>query len=128
MSKKIKNILFWVFLAVVLFCNVSLAYTKITQGKSNIFGVKPLFVVTESMEPTIRALRPVISVPVDAKDVQIGDIVTYKHKSGMTIVHRVIEAQEDGTFIFKGDNNSVQDPQPVTPEQIGYRAVWYPSI
>lgn len=113
-------------------CALSLLLTGIFTGKPSIFGFRPFYVMTGSMEPTIRAHSLIIAVPVRAEDVRVGDIVTYtrmaadRHSSRiripLTVVHRVI-AVDGKSFIFKGDNEERPDP-PVGPEQIGYRVVW----
>jgi signal peptidase len=56
------------------------------------------------------------------KSIKRGDVLVYENPIYRNpIIHRVVEIREtDGslTFITKGDNNPVQDQQPVTPVQI----------
>ena len=90
------------------------------------------YVMTGSMEPTIRAHSLIIAVPVRTEEVRVGDIVTYTRTASdkrfdrihipLTVVHRVI-AVEGERFIFQGDHEEEPDP-PVGAEQIGYRVVW----
>ena len=113
-------------------CFLSCLITGIRTGKPSVFGFRPFFVMTGSMEPTIHARSLVLAVPVSPDEVSEGDIVTYartaKDVGGghvripFTVVHRVREIRGD-TFIFQGDNESEPDP-PVRAEQIGYRVVW----
>ena len=113
-------------------CALSLLLTGLFTGKPSIFGFRPFYVMTGSMEPTIRAHSLIIAGPVRAEDVRVGDIVTYTRMAAdkysgrihipLTVVHRVI-AVEGKSFIFKGDNEEIPD-LPVSPEQIGYRVVW----
>ncbi len=71
----------------------------------------------------------VLTMAVNAQNVQIGDIVTYRKmdESGKlthsTVIHRIVEEQ-DGQYIFKGDNNDSYDA-PVDPKQITFKVVWY---
>ena len=55
-------------------------------------------------------------------DISIGDVVVYNAKwYSEPVIHRVIDIQEiNGSkyYIIKGDNNDVQDPYPVSPDQI----------
>lgn len=100
----------------------SVIITGCRTGKPTVFGYRPMFVCSGSMEPTIKTFSIVVGVPVNADDVQTGDICTYSRGSTM-ICHRVVDITEEG-FIFRGDNNPADDP-PVAPELISYRVIWY---
>lgn len=52
---------------------------------------------------------------------QVGDVVIY-YRSGITIVHRVIQINDDG-YITKGDNNLGPD-SPVSKEQVGGKVLF----
>ena len=101
--------------------------TKLITGKASVFGLRPLYIPTESMEPTIHAGSFALAVPADADDVGIGDIVVYKGmvegKVKAQIVHRIIYSDGEH-FYFKGDNNEKMDPV-VSPDQIMYKVIWY---
>lgn len=122
--KLLKNIFFYGFCIIMATCFLSLIVTKISTGKATVFGYRPIFVITGSMEPTINAKSFVIVKPIDAEDVKIGDIVTY-NTNGKTIIHRVIDITEEGMFVFQGDNNASPDSL-VSSEQIGYIVIWMP--
>ena len=55
-------------------------------------------------------------------DVKVGDVVVYDAMwYSEPVIHRVIDiTQINGSqyYIIKGDNNEVQDPYPVSPDQI----------
>jgi len=55
-------------------------------------------------------------------DVKVGDVVVYDAMwYPEPVIHRVIDIQQiNGSqyYIIKGDNNEVQDPYPVSPDQI----------
>ena len=112
-----------VILIFVIVCLVYYLLTGITTGKPNVFGYRIFYIPTESMMPVIHPGDFVIGVPVDYKDVQVGDIVTYKSRSkGITICHRVIDRTEEG-LVFQGDNNSEVDLELVGKYEVGYRIV-----
>lgn len=127
---KIKKWLLRIIIILNLTVIASMGITKGITGKATIFGYRPFFIMSASMEPTIMTHQLVIAVPVSAEDVEIGDIVTYDLYSNVsssikqTIIHRVIGINEDGTYIFKGDNNSKSD-KPVDGSRIGYKVIWY---
>lgn len=123
--RKVIKILQILLIFVCSLCFVSMIYTDRTTGKPTIFGYRPMFVCSGSMEPTIRTYSVILSVPIDADDVEKGDIVTYRNANGTIICHRVIDITDEGYFKFKGDNNSKEDKQLVSPEQIMYKIIWY---
>lgn len=80
------------------------------------FHIKPVVVVSGSMEPEI----PVGSlVFIDQRDQSVdpGDVIAYRIGDTM-IVHRVVDQNNDGTYITKGDSNDTADPASVTKQQI----------
>ena len=93
-------------------------------------GATPLTVLTGSMEPAYPPGTLVIVKPIDAKDIKIGDPITYQIKSGedTVVTHRVISigfsALGELSFLTKGDANGAADEKPVVPEQIKGK-VWY---
>ena len=111
------------FLIIVVACVCCNLITGLT-GKSHIFGYKPLFIMSGSMEPTIKTYQLVLSVPVTADEVSVNDIVTYTSPSGLRIIHRIIDITDEG-FVFKGDNNAKSDENIVKADQIGYKVIWY---
>lgn len=126
----IKKWLFRVFICFNLIIVLSMCITKITSGKATVFGYRPFFIMSESMEPTIMTHQFVIAIPVEPEDVVVGDIVTYDLYSNIspmikqTIIHRIVDINDDGTFIFKGDNNKNTD-KPVDVSRIGYKVICY---
>jgi len=80
---------------------------------------------TNSMDPLLDQEANGIEIPVDENtELQIGDIVSYEANWNETLVsHRIIDIQEDGTYILKGDNNTLQDPESVTRDQIKYKLI-----
>lgn len=83
------------------------------------FHIKPVVVVSGSMEAEI----PVGSlVFIDQRDQSVdpGDVIAYRIGDTMdtTIVHRIVDQNDDGTYITKGDSNDTADPASVTKQQI----------
>ena len=69
---------------------------------------------TNSMDPVFDSEAHLIQeVPMSHTQIRVGDIVSYAAPLGFTIVHRVIEINndEEGWYaILKGDNNPTPDP------------------
>ena len=121
-------------LVIVFVCLISLFliyYIVDSQLHSNDENYKPglsiYTIVSPSMTPVIQVYDVVVNVKTSSpKDIQIGDIITYKSvaatSEGMTITHRVVNIDQlpDGTYEFmtQGDNNSEPDSTYVTYDQV----------
>ncbi len=94
-----------------------------TQGKNHpnqiptYFGYKPLTVLTNSMEPAIKAGDMIFVRAKQASAVKKGDIITFKLSEKKLITHRVVSVTNEG-YLTKGDNNNVQDEWVVNPADV----------
>jgi signal peptidase len=78
-----------------------------------------LTVMSDSMSPDINAGDMVIIKAIDPAEIEVGDIVTYAPRMyGVVITHRVIDIDETGNYVTKGDANAKKDISTVKPEQI----------
>ncbi len=82
-------------------------------------------IVSQSMTPVIKVNDAIITKRVAAKEIEVGDVVTYYSENpqypGIMITHRVIEKnQVDGEYYFvtKGDYNQIADPLTVKESQV----------
>jgi signal peptidase I len=77
---------------------------------------------TNSMEPILdNGANAIEILPEDINQINIGDIISFKLKSGETYIHRVVSKGKDEKgiyFITKGDNNPKIDPIIVRENQI----------
>ncbi len=64
-------------------------------------GTVEMTVTGNSMYPTLK--HRVSQVRLDAVEPQIGDIVLYRRRNGMWVLHRIV-GTEDDTFTLCGDN------------------------
>lgn len=81
-----------------------------------IFGFSVYSVKTASMEPAYPVNSIVFVQKTEPASIQVGDTITYAlNEDGDTVTHRVIAVdQQKHTFTTKGDNNNVQDANPVS--------------
>jgi len=78
-----------------------------------------LTVMSESMSPAIGVGDVIIVRSVDPTTLEIGDIITYApQKYGLVITHRIIDIQDNGNFVMKGDANRRNDINDVNPAQV----------
>lgn len=101
----------------------------LTFGVSLLFGVRPLVVVSGSMEPTIPVGSVVFSAQAAAGEIQEGTVVTVDRPRNLGLVtHRLVKSVETapGTYEYtlKGDANSKEDPEPYKVKTAG-KYVWH---
>lgn len=90
-----------------------------------LFGWQSTVVMSESMEPGIRAGDVLAAQPLNAADIRSG-LIRPGHvllaesplKQGTLYTHRVVSIQPDGTYITRGDNNDSADPAPLPEANI----------
>jgi signal peptidase I len=90
---------------------------------------KALTVYSGSMEPAIHTGSVAIDVPIAAKDVKVGDIITFVRPDNQNelVTHRVIiiETGPSGRqWVTRGDANSQADPWRVAAAGSGYKYVF----
>lgn len=93
-------------------------------------------IVSGSMEPIIEVKDAVVVRRCEAKDIKIGDVITYRSMDeafyGILITHRVVNIEEENgekVYITKGDSNETVDRIPVKFSQIqGKVAMRIPKI
>jgi len=114
-------ILYIIIIPIIIYDMFLIAQTIINPNKTpDFFGYKTFYIVTGSMEPTIKINDIVIVKVEDKKNIQKNDIITFKLENEI-VTHRVIDiAYNNGTLIYttKGDKNDVTDIEKVEFEQI----------
>lgn len=128
-SKKITiptilGILFCLILIPILISNLVLIIKGYTNpGEIPGYGkTKPLIVLTDSMDPTIKSGDLILIRVIDFDDVEEGDIISYfesETQRTTTVTHRVIEIIYDDNgnkleFVTQGDANNIEDSDHVT--------------
>ena len=87
-------------------------------------GTLPMIVLTDSMYPEIKSGDMIVCKTIDAKDVEVGDVISFydPEGNGTTVVtHEVIEIiEENGKLSFKtkGINNNTEDRLPVPADKV----------
>lgn len=121
--KKVISILLCIILIPVIIINVMLIINGFTNKSDmpDVFGYKPMIVLSGSMSPTFEAGDMILIKNVEnPAALQKGDITCYLI-SGKATTHRIIQvAEKDGqtAYVTKGDFNNVEDRLAVMPNQI----------
>jgi signal peptidase I len=103
-------------------------------------GAKPLVFRSGSMAPAIPTGALGLSIPVEAKALRAGDIISVETAAGVRITHRVVQADVSGdtaTVTLKGDANSIPDAETYVLRKtervvahaplLGYAVAWLSS-
>ena len=87
------------------------------------------------MEPAIKIGDAVlIDKTYDKEKLKAGDIIAFKDKEDIIVVHRISEINKDKTFKTKGDGNNSFDPDGVSKDRVIGKVILtipyiaYPSI
>jgi signal peptidase I len=88
-------------------------------------GVRPVFLRSGSMSPTMPTGSLVLVRQFDAADLAVGDVVSVRSEGGARVTHRITHIRHDGPAVLltlKGDANAAADAEPYQVDQ-AYRAV-----
>lgn len=112
----------WTVLAVVLLASVWVLFAPAQIGGRASYVI----VNGNSMEPVYH--RGDLVIVSTAQDYGVGDIITYRHPDIGQIIHRIVEENDGGRFVTKGDNNSWLDPYlPSQADIVGKSWIHVPS-
>lgn len=119
--------LLWVAAAIGALCVVLAILTSV-------LGFRVMLFSSGSMEPTIATGSAALVAPVDAADVEVGDIVTVDRAAGqLPVTHRVVEvapaASSDARLLtLRGDANGANDPSPYEVTDVGRVVFSVPGV
>ncbi len=70
----------------------------------------------KSMLPTIRPGKDAVYLS-SPKNIKKGDMILYRRKNGAFVLHRIVKAKENGSYILRGDNQYYNE-NGILPSQI----------
>lgn len=119
-TKLLANILFWIFMIVMMFLIFLAAQSRFTGMEPSLFGNRLYVVDGGSMEPTLKVNSLIIVNERTPDEILMGDILTYYGTGSKTrVTHRVIDIGPNNEyFITQGDANNVEDAIPVERENV----------
>ncbi len=119
---KAVNIAATVILVISLIFMVVIVVRSVQGKPTAIFGKTLLKVVTGSMEPSIHTGDYIKVETTDPSELKEGDIITFWSQDegieGLLVTHRIVEVNEDGSFVTRGDANPIEDSTTVTADRI----------
>jgi signal peptidase I len=98
----------------VLALSLTLLASLLTVTATSLLGYSSYVIYSGSMEPTVKVGSLLLSRPVDANDLRVGDIITYRSPgNNTTLTHRILDMrQEDGEWAFKTKGDASLGPDP----------------
>lgn len=116
--KYIKNVINVIIVIFVLSFVLVVCLQRFSNNEIAFLNFRMFTVVSGSMEPKYSIGDVLLAKEVDAKDIKVGDSISYLGKSGQfkgkVITHEVIEIEKDneGNYLFhtKGIANVAEDP------------------
>ena len=118
------NITFYVLLISVVLGITFFGLRAPDAPPRSIAGFSMMTVLSRSMEPTLPVRALVVTRRVDARTLEVGQIVTYLREGDTTVTHRIIEVidnyqgSQQRAFRLQGDNNSTPDAEAVLAHNI----------
>lgn len=120
---RIGKILSYAVIVVLIFCALFFVYYFLSNAiyKKNPNSPLPRFglytIISPSMEPSIKVYDTVVTMTVDPKKIEVGDIISFISSSsisrGLLVTHRVVSittaSNNELAFQTKGDNNLTAD-------------------
>ena len=127
MKKTLKiavDVLAWVVLIAAFLVTLMVFSSQRNNGIPSIFGIMPMSVQSESMNPTFKEGDLIFIKEADLMTLKTDDVITFHTIIQGTRVlntHRIIKIEDTGSnkiFTTKGDNNPAEDTIPVYPTDI----------
>ena len=89
-------------------CVVTAFAGRSSPNNAYLFGVKPMYVSTDAMEPEIRLHSLVLFRKAGMDEINVGDVVlrTYNER---IVIRRVFRKTPEGALITKADNRFFED-------------------
>lgn len=113
LGKVIKIIFFIVAIPILLLSLVIMVKARMYPDKvPDVFGYKPMIVLSGSMETSIFTGDLVFVKMVEPNTLKENDIIAFRNESDTVTTHRIVEIiNENGNTLFrtKGDNNDAED-------------------
>jgi signal peptidase len=113
----------WV--VIVALAGVLLSLTAFVAAQ-RAYDWEAVIVTGGSMEPTIRLGAVAVVEPVEADNLDLGQIVTFEDplSQGRLVTHRIVGFTEDGDLLTRGDANTENDAAPVPRGSVRSRVLF----
>lgn len=111
--KVLEQIIFYAVIIALILMIIFVIQNRSSTEAPSIFGYRLYIVQSGSMEPTLGVGSLIAVKEMQAKDIEVNDVISYKPNGETVVTHRVvgIENTEEGLmFKTRGDANNADDP------------------
>ncbi len=125
----ISNVIFIVLISIMAFLVFSMVQSRLSGDPPGVAGYQMYIVEGGSMSPAFDAGSLVFIKPIEARYINVGDVITFQSAIGDNVLttHRVVTINNEDerlSFITQGDANQISDFKPVYPENIVGQVVY----
>lgn len=106
---------------IIIACTIMYKANKYPNKIPDVCGIKPMIVLSGSMESTIHTGDLVFVKMVDSSKLKENDIIAFRNEDNKVTTHRIVEViSENGETFFKtkGDNNNSEDSNLVSSSAV----------
>lgn len=118
----IKIVFFIITIPILVMSAIIMIKAKMYPNKvPDIFGYKPMIVLSGSMETSIYTGDLVFVKNVDTSTLKEQDVIAFRNESDTVTTHRIVDiVEQDGQQYFqtKGDNNDANDADLVSMDDV----------
>lgn len=120
---KIVKILFFIIATPILILSliIMIKARMYPEKVPDVFGYKPMIVLSGSMETSIYTGDLVFVKMVNTNTLKENDIIAFRNETNTVTTHRIVElVKENGNTLFrtKGDNNNTEDAKLVLANEV----------
>ena len=120
---KVIKIIIAIIAIPILLISIMIVYkaNKYPDKIPDVFGIKPMIVLSGSMEAQIHTGDLVFVKIVDTNTLKENDVISFRNEEDKVTTHRIVEiTKEDGTrkFRTKGDANNTEDDKLVEEKDV----------
>ena len=121
-GKVIKILFFIITIPILILSIIIMVKARMYPEKvPDVFGYKPMIVLSGSMETSIFTGDLVFVKIVDTNTLKENDIIAFRNETNTVTTHRIVElVKENGNTLFrtKGDNNNTEDAKLVLANEV----------
>ena len=120
--KWIGNVILLLLIVLVLLSGYTMLQSRRNPNQiPSVMGYTPMSVLTGSMRPMLEPGDMIVTKKVQADNIAVGEVITYRVSNDTLVTHRVIEVlEENGSYRFRtqGDANNTEDQQLIESSNI----------
>ncbi|MGO1470530.1 MAG: signal peptidase I [Tissierella sp.] len=118
--KILEQIIFYIVILALILMIIFVIQNRSSNEAPSIFGHRFYIVQSGSMEPILGVGSLIVVKEMEAKDIEVNDVISYKPNGETVVTHRVVNIENEKALKFttRGDANNADDPNPLNGSNI----------